>query len=128
METLPKDIIDIILEYQGYHKWRNGKYITRLNVENKKYDQLKRLPIPKNDIRFICYVEIKKIIDTRLYLYVFSKSIYHNKIHLFTDKFIFDNPFIKKSKFQTQERNHYIYEHNEKQHLPRKIKISTLCS
>lgn len=128
MEILPKVIINIILEYQGYHRWRNGKYITRLNLENKKYDQLKRLQIPKYNIRSIYCVEIKKMIDTRLYLYVISKSIYGNKVHWFMDKFIFDKPFIKKSKFQTQETIHYIYEHNEKQHLPRKIKISTLCS
>jgi hypothetical protein len=33
----------LILEYQGYHNWRNGKYICRLQLD--KYDAVKRRPI-----------------------------------------------------------------------------------
>jgi hypothetical protein len=121
METLPNVIINIILEYQGYHTWRNGKYIPRLNIKDTKYDELKRLPIPKFGIRSTYYVEIKKMIDDRLYLYVITTSIYSNKLHWFMDKFIFDDPTVKKSKFRSQETIHYIYGHNEKQHLSRKI-------
>ena len=47
METLPKEIIDIILEFQGYHKWRNGKFIPRLDTQNEKYDKLKSLSFTK---------------------------------------------------------------------------------
>jgi len=97
METLPNVIINIILEYQGYHTWRNGKYIPRLNIKDTK------------------------MIDDRLYLYVITTSIYSNKLHWFMDKFIFDDPTVKKIKFQSQETIHYIYGHNEKQHLSRKI-------
>lgn len=38
MECLPIEIINIILEYQGYHTYRNGKYMNRLYIgyEHKK--------------------------------------------------------------------------------------------
>jgi hypothetical protein len=45
MEKLPSEIIDIILEFQGYHRLRNGKYITQLNLNDKKYDKVKRKPM-----------------------------------------------------------------------------------
>ena len=33
---LPNEIVNIILEYHGYHIWRNGKFICRLNINEKK--------------------------------------------------------------------------------------------
>jgi hypothetical protein len=44
---LPNEIINTILEYQGYHIWRNGKFMCRLNINDKKYNNLKHLNIIK---------------------------------------------------------------------------------
>jgi len=39
-ENLPKEITYIILEYQGYHKNRNGKYMKQLYIDDPKYKYL----------------------------------------------------------------------------------------
>jgi hypothetical protein len=46
MNQLPKDIINIILEFQGYHKWRYGKYIPRISNEDPRRELLLRMPKP----------------------------------------------------------------------------------
>lgn len=40
-QNLPKEIIDVILEYQGYHKERNGKYMKQF--DQKKYNFLYKI-------------------------------------------------------------------------------------
>ena len=42
IQTIPIEIIHIILEYSGYHKWRNGKFIKQL--EQEKYSAIKEIP------------------------------------------------------------------------------------
>ena len=46
-KQLPNEIVNTILEYQGYHIWRNGKFMCRLNINDKKYNNLKNLNIIK---------------------------------------------------------------------------------
>ena len=65
MDTLPSDIINIILEFQGFHIWRNGKYIPR--ISNNDPRRIPLLTIPKyyiidND-QFIINVSIRKSLD-----------------------------------------------------------------
>lgn len=43
-ETFPQELIDIILEYQGYHTWRNGKYIRRLDKNDPRYNTVNNIP------------------------------------------------------------------------------------
>ena len=123
MENLPKEIIDLILEFQGYHKWRNCKYISQLYIQDKMYHEIQKRIIPKNDISTPVYsVQIKKIINDELYIYIISTSIYSNKVHWYMDKYIYDNVNIFKCTREPITKTfHYIFGHNEKQHLPRKI-------
>lgn len=44
INNLPTELINIILEYQGYHSNRNGKYIKKLVKNDPKYKILSRLP------------------------------------------------------------------------------------
>ena len=34
MNHLPIEIINLILEYQGYHTYRNGKYVNKLHIHD----------------------------------------------------------------------------------------------
>jgi hypothetical protein len=43
-ETFPQELIDIILEYQGYHTWRNGKFIARLDKNDPRYNTVNKIP------------------------------------------------------------------------------------
>ena len=49
MNTLPIDAVNIILEYQGYHTYRHGKYIKKIDNNDERYKLLKTIPkIKKN--------------------------------------------------------------------------------
>ena len=131
MNRLPTEMVDLILEYQGYHKWRNGKYICRLQLDDT-YDAVKRRPIinlrkglvhPNNNTFNVSFTKIKQ---GTLYRYEYHTAIYSNKIHWYMDIHRYysqDN-----NKFKNRKRNvfksylcknvHYVFEHNEKQHLP----------
>ena len=47
---LPKEIVNIIIQYDGRIKYRKGKYVNQLNIENKKYDLLNKFFINKTHI------------------------------------------------------------------------------
>jgi len=51
---IPIEIINIILEYCGYHKYRNGKFMKQLKIEN--YEKLLSIPPKKNgSVNFMKY-------------------------------------------------------------------------
>ena len=110
MNFLPKEIIDIILEFQGYHIYRNGKYITRLNIDDKIYDELKRKPM----IKRYKNNSYKTIFQKKNYIYFISTSIYSNKVHWYMD--IYDYRLIGQKIIE--KSYHYVYGHNDKQNLP----------
>lgn len=67
MNTLPIEIIYIILEFQGYHTYRNNKYIKRISYQDQRYNILKQIPklhIIKN-IQYGKYVTITKKIGRK---------------------------------------------------------------
>jgi len=39
---LPEDLINLILEFTGYHKFRNGKYLKQLNMKSQLVNRLYR--------------------------------------------------------------------------------------
>lgn len=41
---IPKDILHMILEYNGTIKYRNGKYINRISRNDDRYNILQRIP------------------------------------------------------------------------------------
>ena len=69
--NLPKEIINIILEYIGYHKYRNGKYIKQLNKNSPIYKSLFNMELIKDGM-----VEL-------FVKYVKRKSYYEHKIKIF---------------------------------------------
>ena len=130
MNRLPTEIVDLILEYQGYHNWRNGKYICRLQLD--KYDAVKRRPIinlkkglvhPYNNTFNVSFTKINQ---GTLYRYDIYTAIYSDKIHwyMMIQRYYSQN---ESNKFKNH-RNvlksylcknvHYVFEDNEKQHLP----------
>ena len=42
--NLPTEIINIILEYQGFHVLRNGKYMRRISNEDPRRSVLMKIP------------------------------------------------------------------------------------
>ena len=40
-KNLPNEIVNLILDYDNKIRYRNGKYIDRINIEDEKYDNLK---------------------------------------------------------------------------------------
>jgi hypothetical protein len=78
---LPNEIINTILEYQGYHIWRNGKFMRRLNINDQKYNNLKNLNIIKkiNDDSYMVTIIIMK--NKFVYKYTIEQTISSSLIH-----------------------------------------------
>lgn len=46
MENLPKDIVNLILEFDGRIKYRKGEYINCISKHDDRYNLLSKLKIP----------------------------------------------------------------------------------
>jgi len=116
---LPNEIVNTILEYQGYHIWRNGKFICRLNINDKKYNNLKKLNIIKK-IKNSYIVTITIMKNNSLYKYIIEQRIYSNMIHWYMEKYwyhsihsnkkIYNKPYI--------DETHYVFGKHMSQNLP----------
>ena len=83
---LPNEILNTILEYQGYHIWRNGKFMCRLNINDKKYNNLKNLNIIKKlKDSYMATITIMK--NRYLYKYTIEQRISSNLIHWYMYKY-----------------------------------------
>jgi hypothetical protein len=50
MKNLPIEIVNLILEYQGYHTYRNGKYVNKLHIHNDVIQLLMNIQKIKKNI------------------------------------------------------------------------------
>jgi hypothetical protein len=116
MKMLPTEIIDLIFEYQGYHRWRNGKYICRLHMYDT-YDALKHIPIIQKDVFNIFNITFTKIRYQKICEYTIHTAIYSSKIHWYMDKLSYHLNDHNKD-ICVVENIHYVFGHNEKKHLP----------
>lgn len=57
MIYFPKELLNIILEYEGRIKYRNGIYIDSINKEDNRYNMLK--PYIKYKIETMKYTQIR---------------------------------------------------------------------
>jgi len=79
--TLPSEIVDIILEYLNYHRWRNGKFMRQLYLEDEKYDELKRKPLILKNMFKAYVVSFTKTHNDEQFKYSITSLVYNNKIH-----------------------------------------------
>jgi len=111
---LPNEIVNTILEYYGYHIWRNGKFICRLNINDEKYDNLKILNIIQK-VKNSYNVTITIMKNHYLYKYTIEQRIYSNMIHWYMDKYWYhpDN-----KKYNNIYEKHYVFGKHISQNLP----------
>jgi hypothetical protein len=117
IKSFPIDIVNIILEYTGYHTFRNGKFIKKLDKSDKRFLLLETIPIIKKLSTNIYIVSIYKYDHTKLYhsLKKIETRIYSGFIHWYMDTEIY---FIENYKKIIINRKsiHYIFGHNMQKH------------
>lgn len=117
-KLLPIEVVNLILEYQGYHTLRNGRYITKLYMNDKKYEDVIHRPLitssKNNTFEATLCVTNKNL----LCKYIISTKLYSNKLHWYMDKYHIHikNKHIQ-NQYQYEKTIHYVFGHNEKQHL-----------
>ena len=85
MDQLPITIINLILEFNGYHIWRHGKYVKRIPPSKYlKFSKINQIPIPCKLPHFDSggQVFIQKKInqpDSRNDIYINTNTKYYKK-------------------------------------------------
>jgi hypothetical protein len=76
---IPPELVDIILEYIGFIKTRNGVFMKQIDLENQKFNLVKENLLNKSAIINIVKRE-KFIIDRKSKIGAYLRSIYHDKL------------------------------------------------
>ena len=127
---LPKEITDIILEYQGYHVFRHGKYMKQIGKDDARYDVLLKKPLVKKNKYGKWETNIYETIYERNYTYCISVYDHVGYVHWNLDVYYSDNhefirdndyeDFIDYTCFYNRKSIHYVYGIHPKQNLPTK--------
>ena len=80
MNALPVDTLNIILEYQGFHVFRHGKFMQRIMKNDERYAVLKMRPtiLPET-----YNANFKRTIENRCYDFDISVIIENENIYWF---------------------------------------------
>jgi hypothetical protein len=116
---LPNEVLNTILEYQGFHSWVKGKYISRLNINDEKYDKLKNLKIIKKD-KNTYKATITKMKNHYLYKYILEQKICNNMVHWYMKKLWYHSIHRNKKTYDKPYvyETHYVFGKNKIQNLP----------
>jgi len=76
-KRLPPDIMNIVLEYQGYHIFRNGKYMRQL--EKKRMNAIRTIPMITRYLPTLTYVNLDSRYEVN-YIKTIEGKTYKNTI------------------------------------------------
>jgi len=105
---LPNEIINTILEYQGYHIWRNGKFMRRLNINDQKYNNLKNLNIIKKIKDGSYMVTILIIRNSYVYKYIIEQTNTSTMIHWSMYKYLCHSIYPKQRTYNKLDEIKYL--------------------
>jgi hypothetical protein len=126
---LPKEMADIILEYQGYHVFRYGKYMIQIAKDDTRYKTLLKKPPVKKNMYGFWEAKIYETIYDRNYTYRIYVDEHSGYLHWNLDVYYCDNHEFKYDDeefyqhyacFYTRKSIHYVYGIHPKQNLPTK--------
>jgi len=84
IDCLPKEIIENILEFHGFYKWRNGKYMAQFYEKDPRYHILKKIPPIVKNIRGI-YYNVTIHPPKKNYYWIINTRIYGGFVHWYMD-------------------------------------------
>ena len=72
--SIPKELLHIILNYDGRIKYRNGKYMNTLNDDDERYDIIK--PIINKKLEIMRTIELDNISKGFYFEFCFTLNIF----------------------------------------------------
>jgi hypothetical protein len=90
IQYIPKELVDIILDYDGRIKYKKGKYIDIINKHDIRYDIIKpviskKIEIMKNSVDIVddgFYFEVNFDIHNKVGLYYDYNLGYNNRFEI----------------------------------------------
>jgi hypothetical protein len=124
LQYLPIEIINTILEYHGYHVWRNGKFMRRLNINDKKYDSIKNLNIIKKikdgSHKVTITIMRNNYVHNHLYKCTIEQKISRTKIHWYMYRYWYYSIHPNKKRYSNPcvDSTYYVFDKDISQNLP----------
>jgi len=112
---LPKEIINIILELNGYHVYRHGKYMIQLGKNDPRYTILQKKPSIKKNEYGSWEAKLFQIIHKQYYVYTIYTFEHSGYLHWCLD---LDVPKEKTDDKDNRKNIHYVFGRHPKQNRP----------
>jgi hypothetical protein len=128
LQHLPKELINIILEFHGYHTFRNGKYMIQLSKDDPRYKILLLKPPIERNMYGFWEANLFQTVYERNYtysIYTFEHSGYlhwcldarYTDNHIFEDKMDYEE-WKDYQCLYTKKSIHWVFEKHPKQNIP----------
>ena len=129
LQALPRDIINIILEFQGYHVFRHGKYMIQIDKNDPRYELLLKKPLIKKNRYGYWQASIHETIYDRCYTYTITTYEHAGFIHWTFNVYHSDNHdcnYVEEEEYHTyfynsyysKKSRQYVFGRHPKQNLP----------